>query len=187
LAAAADLLLERGLDAVSMDALAESAGVSKATIYRWWPTKEAVALDALAAAWAGPERSAPDTGHLRGDLLALLRPWLRRVKARPYALVLGAFIAKAHSDPTFAAEYVARVVGPRREVARVVIDRAIQRGEVRPDVPVEVALDAIYGAIYHRLLHGHAPLTDRFVTQVVDTVLNGLVAPEPARAAKRQR
>jgi len=179
LTAAADLVLERGLDAVSMDALAESAGVSKATIYRWWPTKEAVALDALAAAWAGPGLVAPDTGTLRGDLLALLRPWLRRVKARPYARVLGAFIAKAHSDPAFAADYLARVVTPRRDIARTVVDRAIERGEIRADTPVDVALDVIYGAIYHRLLHGHAPLTDRFVTQVVDTVLNGLVSQSP--------
>jgi AcrR family transcriptional regulator len=185
LTAAADLLLERGLDAVSVDALAESAGVSKATIYRWWPTKEAVALDALAAAWAGPGLDAPDTGTLRGDLLALLRPWLRRVKARPYARVLGAFIAKAHSDPAFAAEYLARVVTPRREIARTVLGRAIERGEIRPDVPVDVALDVIYGAIYHRLLHGHAPLTDRFVTEVVDTVLNGLLAHDADPEVKR--
>ncbi len=184
LAAAADLLLEHGLDAVSMDALAQSAGVSKATIYRWWPTKEAVALDALAAAWAGPGLEPPDTGELRGDLLALLRPWLRRVKARPYARVLGSFIAKAHSDPAFARQYLARVVTPRRDNARIVFDRAIERGEVRSDVAVDVALDTLYGAVYHRLLHGHAPLTDRFVTDVVDTVLDGVVAPRhsPSRS-----
>jgi AcrR family transcriptional regulator len=182
LTAAAELLLERGLDAVSVDALAESAGVSKATIYRWWPTKEAVALDALATAWAGPGLEVPDTGTLRGDLLALLRPWLRRVKDRPYARVLGAFIAKAHSDPAFAAEYLARVVTPRRETARAVFDQAIDRSEVRPDVSVDVALDAVYGAVYHRLLHAHAPLTDRFVVDVVDTVLDGvLVKPTNTR------
>src|SRR6202142_4666186 len=73
LAAAAELLLARGLGAVSMDAVAEQAGVSKATIYRWWPTKETLALDALYHEWSAVP--APrDTGSLRGDLLSLLLP-----------------------------------------------------------------------------------------------------------------
>ena len=73
--AAAELLLARGLSAVSMDAVAERAGVSKATIYRWWPTKETLALDALYTEWAAARPHPRDTGSLRGDLLSLLRPW----------------------------------------------------------------------------------------------------------------
>src|SRR5579871_5389938 len=72
--AAAELLLARGLSAVSMDAVAERAGVSKATIYRWWPTKETLALDALYTEWAAAAPAPRDTGSLRKDLLALLRP-----------------------------------------------------------------------------------------------------------------
>ena len=68
LAAAGELLLERGLDAVSMDAIAERAGVSKATIYRWWPTKETLAIDALYEDWEAAYPVAPDTGRLRDDL-----------------------------------------------------------------------------------------------------------------------
>jgi AcrR family transcriptional regulator len=186
LGAAAGLLLERGLDAVSMDKLAQHHGVSKATIYRWWPTKETLALDALYAEWAkGGGLPSPDTGTLRDDLLALLHPWARRLRARPYAPVLGTFIAKARSDPSFAAEYLARVVTPRREHARTLFDRAVSRGEVAPHVSIEVAMDLIYGAVYHRLLHGHAAVSDRFVTQVVDTALNGITAtPTPARHRK---
>src|SRR3954447_24587005 len=77
LGAAAELLLARGLGAVSMDAVAERAGVSKATIYRWWPTKEMLALDALYHEWAAVRPRARETGSLRGDLLSLLRPWVR--------------------------------------------------------------------------------------------------------------
>ena len=84
LSAAAELLLARGLGAVSMDAVAERAGVSKATIYRWWPTKETLALEALYHEWDTARPSSRDTGSLRGDLLALLRPWIRLVRARPY-------------------------------------------------------------------------------------------------------
>ena len=172
---AARLLLERGLDAVSMDELAQHASVSKATIYRWWPTKEALALDALYTEWAKDGGlPSPDTGTLRGDLLALLLPWVRLMRTRPYARVLGTFIAKAHTDPVFAAEYLARVVIPRREYARTVFDRAVARGEVSPEVSIEVAMDLIYGPVYHRLLHGHGPVNERFVTEVIDTALNGI-------------
>ena len=177
LKAAGALLVDRGLDAVSMDELAQLAGVSKATIYRWWPTKEALALDALYADWAdGDELPPPDTGSLRGDLLALLRPWARRLRTRPYARVLGAFIARAHTDPGFAEEYRGRILIPRRERARVVFDRAVARGDLSPGVSVDIAMDIVYGTIYHRLLQGHAPVTDQFVTTVVDTALAGIGA-----------
>jgi AcrR family transcriptional regulator len=176
---AAELLLERGLDAVSMDAVARDAGVSKATIYRWWPTKEALALDALYTEWAEHSTAELDTGSLRGDLLALLRPWVRLLRTRNYARVLGTFITKVHSDPDFAHEYLARLLRPRRDVAKAMFDRARERGELRPGVRVEVAQDIIWGAIYHRLLHGHAPLSDRFVTDVVELALAGVTENAP--------
>jgi AcrR family transcriptional regulator len=172
--AADELLLARGLGAVSMDAIAERASVSKATIYRWWPTKEALALDALYDDWAAAGDPGRDTGSLKGDLLALLRPWVRRVGSRPYARVIAALIEQARTDPAFAEEYLNRLVRPRREQARAIFDRAIERGEIRADLNVEVALDLLYGALYHRLLHGHAPLNDRFVAQVVEMAVDGM-------------
>jgi AcrR family transcriptional regulator len=179
--AAAELLLSRGLSAVSMDAVAERAGVSKATIYRWWPTKEALALDALYTEWAAVRPSPRDTGSLRGDLLSLLRPWARLASSRPYGRVIAALLTEAHTDPVFAAEYRHRVLEPRRDQARAIFHRAIHRGEIPAGTNIEVALDLLFGAAYHRLLHGHAPLNDRFVRDVVDTALNG-VQPAPDRA-----
>ncbi len=173
LEAAAELLLERGLAAVSMDTVAARAGVSKATIYRWWPTKETLALDALYHEWAGVP-PARDTGTLRGDLLSLFRPWVRLAGQRPYGRVIAALLTEAQTDPAFAREYRARFVQPRRDQARAIFRRAIERGEIPADTKVEVALDLLYGAIYHRLLHGHAPLNDRFVRDVIDTALDGI-------------
>ncbi len=146
LEAAAELLLEQGLAAVSMDAVAARAGVSKATIYRWWPTKETLALDALYHEWASVP-PAQDTGALRGE---------------------------AQTDPAFAREYRARFLEPRRDQARTILRRAIGRGEIPADTKIEVALDLLYGPIYHRLLHGHAPLNDKFVRDVIDTALDGI-------------
>ncbi|MGH3263557.1 MAG: TetR/AcrR family transcriptional regulator [Trebonia sp.] len=174
LAAAADLLLDRGLPGVSMDAVAERAGVSKATIYRWWPTKETLALDALYTEWAAAAPDPQDTGSLRGDLLALLRPWARLVGARPYARVIASLVAEARTDPVFAAEYRQRVVEPRRDQGREIFRRAIDRGEIPAGTNIEVALDLVYGPLYHRLLHGHAPLTDKFVRDVIDIVIRGI-------------
>jgi AcrR family transcriptional regulator len=179
--AAAELLLARGLSAVSMDAVAERAGVSKATIYRWWPTKETLALDALYTEWATVGPSPRDTGSLRSDLLALLRPWARLTSSRPYGRVIAALITEAQTDPVFATEYRQRVVEPRRDQARAIFRRAIERGEIPPDTNIEVALDLLYGPLYHRLLHGHAPLTDRFTQDVIDMALNGIQpTPDPA-------
>src|SRR6202167_6549768 len=180
LEAAAELLLDQGLAAVSMDAVATRAGVSKATIYRWWPTKETLALDALYHEWAAvpPPR---DTGSLRGDLLSLLRPWARLASRRPYGRAIAPLVTDAQTDPTFAREYRTRFVEPRRDQARAIFHRAIERGEIPADTKTEVALDLLYGPIYHRLLHAHAPLNDRFVRDVIDTTLGGIMQGPPRR------
>jgi AcrR family transcriptional regulator len=174
LAAAADLLLTRGLAAVSMDAVAARAGVSKATIYRWWPTKETLALDALYEQLSEPSPEPPDTGTLRGDLLALLLGWIERVGDRPFGRVIGALITEAATDPVFGKLYRERYVEPRRAQARTIFARAMGRDEIVVGTDVEAAIDLLYGALYHRLLHGHAPLTQEFVETVVGIVVAGI-------------
>jgi AcrR family transcriptional regulator len=176
LSAASDLLLERGLGAVGMDAVAERAGVSKATIYRWWPTKETLALDALYQEWTDTRPKPMDTGSLYGDLLALLLPWVSRVGDRPYGRVIGALITEAQSDPAFGEMYRERFVEPRREQVRAILRRAAERQEVSADTNIEAAVDLLYGPLYHRLLHGHAPLDAEFVREVVGIVVVGLTA-----------
>lgn len=174
LAAATELLLSRGLSAVSMDAVAARAGVSKATIYRWWPTKETLALDALYEQLTEPSLEPPDTGTLRGDLLALLLSFLERVGDRPFGRVIGALITEAATDPVFGALYRERYVEPRRAQARTIFARALGRGEIDAGTNVEAAIDLLYGALYHRLLHGHAPLTADFVETTVGIVVTGI-------------
>jgi AcrR family transcriptional regulator len=176
LKAATGLLLEHGLAAVSMDAVATRAGVSKATIYRWWPTKETLALDALYAEWTLAAPVPKDTGSLRGDLIELLSPWARLVTAQPYARVIAALLANTRTDPAFAAEYRRRVIEPRRNQAREIFGRAIERGEVPADLDLEVALDLVYGPLYLRLLQDHAPLDDGFVRAAIDMVVAGVTA-----------
>ncbi len=171
LAATMELLLDQGLHAMSMDEVARRAGVSKATIYRWWPSKERLALDALTAEWASEPGVQPDTGSLRGDLLARFRPWLRQLNRKPFARVVAGLVAEAQTNSDFAVMYREYFVQPRRDATRELLVLARDRGEIAADADLEVALDLLYGPIYHRLLQGHAPLTARFAEQVIDYVL----------------
>jgi AcrR family transcriptional regulator len=175
--ATAELLRERDLPAISADDIARRAGVSKATIYRWWESKSALALDAFLEELSRREGAMPDTGSLRGDLYASLRARSRVLTANPWlGRTMATLVASAASDPGLREVYLEHVVRPLRAQARVFFDRAIERGEIGSDVNVDVALDLIYGAMYHRVFHGHAPLGDRFAKAVVDTVVAGIGA-----------
>jgi AcrR family transcriptional regulator len=182
LEAAMELLFDQGLHAMSMDDVARRAGVSKATIYRWWPSKERLALDALAAEWAAtPPAASQDTGSLRGDLLVRFGPWIRRLNSKPYALVVAGLIAEAQTNPDFAELYRRHFVQPRRDATRALLAAARDREEIASDTDLEVTLDLLYGPIYHRLLHGHAPLTEDFAQQVIDTVITAISEKRPDR------
>jgi AcrR family transcriptional regulator len=187
LAKAIEILLEQGLHSMSMDDVAKRAGVSKATIYRWWASKELLALDALATEWALPTPSSGlDTGSLRGDLLARIHPWLRQLNQKPYERIIAGLLAQTQTDPEFAKLYREHFVAPRREATRTLLLQAIDRGEIADDTNLEVTLDLLYGPIYHRLLHRHAPLNQRFAAQVIDAVIaaissGGLATDSPSR------
>jgi predicted nucleotidyltransferase len=107
-------------------------------------------------------------------LLAVLRPWIRQLHEKPYGRVIAGLVAQAQADADFAVLYREHFIRPRRDATRPLLLRAIARGEIRTDTDLDVALDLVYGPIYHRLLHGHADLTDRFTQQVVDAVIKAI-------------
>ncbi len=173
LAAAAELLAERGLAAMSIEEIAARAGVGKATIYRRWPSKGLLALDAFVASFR-EEQPLPDTGTLRGDLLAALHAWVRAVTQTPMGSMLTGLIAEAQHDGELRGAWRDRVLEPLRSQHRIMLDRSIARGEIPPGVDRDVVLDLFFGAAEHRLLLGHLPMSDDFIADVVDVILAGV-------------
>jgi AcrR family transcriptional regulator len=173
LTATAELLADRGLSAMSIEEVAARAGVGKTTIYRRWPSKGLLALDAFVTSFR--EAQPPnDTGTLRGDLLAALHAWVRAVTQTPMGRMLTSLIAEAQHDPELRGAWRDRVLEPLRVQHRIMLDRAIERGEIPASVDRDVVLDLFFGAAEHRLLLGHLPMTDDFIGQVVDVILDGI-------------
>ena len=170
-----ELLFERGLHAMSIEEVAERAGVGKATIYRWWPSKELLALDVLAGRW---ETSIPtasfDTGSLREDLRLRGEAWLGLLADRPFGRVIAGLVAQAQADPEFARTFLDRFIRPRREVGRRTLEHAVERGELPDDLDMELALDLLFGPFWFRMLVAHAPLDERFASAMTDAVIAGL-------------
>ena len=180
LEAASAILAERGLAGMSMEEVAARAGVGKATVYRRWPSRGALALDAFMSEFRS-QLPLPDTGTLRGDLFDALRAWSRAVNKTRAGGMLAGLIAEAQRDPLLAAAWRQRVFDPLRAQHKGLVERAARRGEIAPGTDADVVLDLVFGAAYHRLLHGHLPLDDRFARQVVDLVMDGLAPVETPR------
>jgi AcrR family transcriptional regulator len=180
LAAARDELAERGYARMSVDGVAARAGVSKPTVYLRHPSKAELATAAIASMRVAP-RPGP-TSDVRADLVAHLR-LLRAGLERPYGMAtLGTVLAEEHETPELLALFRERLVAPRRRELRAVLEAARGRGEMRPRVNLDVAVNALVGAFFARYLAGES-LRGRFVSDLVDTVLDGLRRPSSSRPA----
>lgn len=165
-------LLERlRYDELSVDRIATESGVSKRTIYRWWPNKAAIVMEAATAT----DVKAPDTGTLRGDLLALLVGIIDTVSTHRPAQAIRGLLCEAQFDEAFAEDFRA-YIGRRRRLCLEILARAVERGELSSAVDPELAADLLYGAYWNRFLIGHAPLTREFAEGVVDMMLGGMAS-----------
>ena len=174
--AALRLLARDGFARMSVDAVAAAAGVTKPTIYRRYQSKAALAEAALAALAAERDASAPEhTGHLKADLVAQLRHFRAGV-SRPYGVALvGTVLAEEHETPELLARYRNQIVAPRRRMIRSVLDAAAQRGELRPEADLDLAVNALVGAFYAQALAGD-PFQDNWEERAVTTILAGITA-----------
>ncbi|MCV7153091.1 TetR/AcrR family transcriptional regulator [Mycolicibacterium pyrenivorans] len=169
------LLGEHGPDGVTMEAVAAAAHTSKPVLYRRWPDRRALLRDTLLgiAVTAIPN---DDTGSFREDMLAVLRGWAELFTGEGAALMRSVIVAVA-ADPDLASTFRADVIGWRKDEMNALLARGVERGQVRPDIPVDVVRELGQSVLWHRLLITGDPITDELVVQLVDEILVPVCAP----------
>jgi AcrR family transcriptional regulator len=175
LRASLSLVKEFGYRSLTIDKIAQRAGTGKTTIYRWWPSKAAVVGEAFLSD-ISPEIAFPSVSamsareSIRQQMRALARAFLGA-----HGDLLRALVAEAQFDSELSHALVNTWVKPRRALATEILNAGIASGELKSDINVNVAIDALYGGLYYRFLIPYAPLSSEFAGELADTVLNGLV------------
>jgi AcrR family transcriptional regulator len=166
------LLREKPLRDITIEAIARQAGVGKMTIYKWWPSKAYVALDAFRKV-ISKMILIPDTGDVERDLTELLRSSMS-FYASSTGRIFGQFLAESQSDPEFAALFRERFLKPRREATREVLNRAMKRREIDQKLDQELVLDLIFGPMVFRLMAGHGSLDKTEADAMISILLHGI-------------
>jgi AcrR family transcriptional regulator len=169
---ALDLCVERGLARTTMDEIAKRAGVGKQTIYRWWPTKAAVVLEALTEQ-AGDLLDVPDTGDLLADLRTQLTG-LAELLAGKHCTAYASLIGAAQDDPDLAGTVVETIMEPWLRACRERLRRGQEQQQLRADVDVDDVIELLYGPLYYRFLLRTRPATPEQVTTILSLTFDGL-------------
>ena len=177
------LLLEVGYDRMSMDAVAARAHASKATIYRRWPGKQELVLDAVKARGVGLT-VAEDTGSLRGDLVATYRSAVHGSAADDADLIAGVLRAM-RTAPELADCVRSQVIESKCDVSRIIVARAVARGELPAETDPLILHEVASALWFHRVLVVGGPVDDAFIAHVVDDVLMPLL-DRSSRSAELQ-
>ena len=177
LGAALDLVEEVGYAKTSVEGIAARAGVGKQTIYRWWPSKGAVLLDALLALSEGDEgrmEALPDSGDLAADLKLVLRATVAELQNPRYDAPMRALATEILHDRALHAEWRERLDAPLTRLKEERLRSAQAAGELPARLDLTVAVDLIWGPLFHRWLQGSGPLTPEYADALVDAALGGL-------------
>jgi AcrR family transcriptional regulator len=185
LAAAAAILQRDGYAGLTMERVADGSGVAKTTLYRRWPTKAALCVD-LYLEVAARELRDPDTGDVARDLKAIAHTVVSLQKGTVAGPAFLGVLAEAQIAPHTRTAVLRNFARKRRELTRMVLERAMARGQLRPGTDVDLVIDVIGGATTFRLLQGHAPLSKRFTDELIDLVLDGCRRPPQARPQLRK-
>jgi AcrR family transcriptional regulator len=177
LTATADLLTDAGYGALTIEGVAARAGVGKTTVYRWWPSKGALAIEAVSLALPVPTQT--DTGDLRHDLLVAVRRVVHTFAHTPLGAVIPSLAADVMSDPQLAEQFRSQLIRPRRSAIVEVLLRAAARGDLPPNVDTDLLLDVYAGAVFYRILVSGEPVTDLLAEQLVDLMLAGKMPVKP--------
>lgn len=172
LASAGRILLSEGLAAVTFARVADEAGSSKMTLYKWWPSPGALAAEAYFTTSA-PVLDFPDTGDVRADLTTQLTAFVRWLSEDGAAAPVAELIGGAQADSGIAHAWAERYARPRRGLARQRLRVAQENGQLRDDADLDIIVDQLWGACYHRLLVLRVPFDESIVPRLVDQALYG--------------
>lgn len=172
LAAASRLLLTEGMQAVTFERVAKEGGASKTTLYKWWPSPGALAAEAY---FAKSELALefPDTGDLHADLVTQLTAFVALLSDDAIGKPLSELIGAAQTDPELAEAWTRTYSHPRRELARERLRSAQRSGGLNADADVDIMVDQLWGACYHRLLVLKVSLDDLNIDRLVTYALRG--------------
>lgn len=188
LKAALALMAERGIDATSMDAIAQRAGVSKATIYNHWRDKEALILEAMADLHGHHERPDFNTGDTRADMIAVLAHQPPRARAELQRRITPHLIAYSARHPKFGDAWRNQAMEPpRRELTRL-IKQGVQRGELEPQPDINFSLSLLLGPVLYRhiFLRSETSLAEKLPERVVHAFWLAFQA-KPNQPAQRKQ
>ena len=165
------LLQDSSFPELTIEAIAAHAGVGKATVYRWWPNKGALLVDAFASS-TEDKLHFPDTGSVYRDMSLQMKQVIAIFRSRRGRIV-AALLAGGQSDPELLEAFRERFLWPRRHEAYKTLRRGIERGELPANLDLDLVLDILYGAIYMRFLIRHDELSETYVREVCGLVLCG--------------
>ncbi len=176
LGAAIPVCREKGYGGLSIEAIAARAGVGKHTIYRWWPSKGAVLMEALDREMRTGATTFPDTGDLVADMRATITQ-VAKIQADPdFGPPIAALISEAQLDPEGGPGQLEALFRPRRGPIHDRLRRAQESGDLPASVTPEQILEGVFGALYHRLLLRSGPLDADYARFVVEVVFAGRVS-----------
>ncbi|MFI5807955.1 TetR/AcrR family transcriptional regulator [Streptomyces sp. NPDC051561] len=173
LAASIDLCTEKGYGDVTMEAIAARAGVSKKTIYRWWPSKGAVLLEAVGQ-MTDSEAPFPDTGHLAADLYTQMTGVVRLLTTPPFGPAYIGILSELHFDEELTRAVHAQLITPRFTAAVNRLKSAQRQGRLPPGADLELAVELLYGPLYYRYALSKPPHSAERIAEIVDHVLRTL-------------
>ncbi len=167
-------LSRTGFRLLTIDAISERAGVGKTTVYRRWPNKAAVVMDAFLTL-VGPGTGFPAAPRVLERIRLQMRLQAGFFRGR-FGRMIRSLLGEAQFDPELARAFRERWINPRRQGPRLLLEEAIRQGDVRPDIDIEAAIDSLYGPLYYRLQIGTGPVSDDFADTVFRQVIAGLAA-----------
>jgi AcrR family transcriptional regulator len=178
LAAATELLVSGGIDAVTMEAIAARAGVSKSTIYKWWPSPAHVILESFFNR-ARHTMAVDENASLQEVLTSQVTSLTRLFRDTDAGPLMAELMAASQADPDIRAALDEQWLRPRRQIGAGLLRAGIERGELDAGTDIAAAVDQIFAPVYYRLLLGHEPLHDALAATLVRQVLDGLRTRPP--------